>query len=467
VNATVQLKEEAVDPVTVPASPSAARVELWLWVFVMSFALDYRADQARADGAGAGLDQLIFLGAAAVSTLAILAQGWRYLLVRPGVWLLALWGGFLVFMLGNSFLQGVDPGRSLRITLPLGLCFAGMLNAHIAGCLGISASRIVAPIFVAACTNICWRIAQGFLFKGVTLETVRVEVQSSANSWLAAWIGCCILLKRRFDVRLPIACAVLFTGIFITVTRTLLFPVMASAVATSICFLIGSRWGIFRFRELAGGIWIGVGAVGLIALGVVGTYLANPTMVERWEERLFHQSSDRNVAGDISFLTRRAEVDGILEILNKEPVHYLHGKGIGASYYWHPAYMPEAHLVYPAGMELGHEVWFAGHSMWTYALFSGGVIGVMANLLFIGGTMALSLGAARANAVLPGPDQWLAFLPFIAACCLLSESFTTNPFDERLAAINFGLMAGLAQSFFVRASWIRLSPPSPPPHEYA
>ncbi|MFD0892153.1 hypothetical protein KBB96_12045 [Luteolibacter ambystomatis] len=440
--------------IQVPAETKAGRVELWLWVFMMSFALDYRADEARAETGGAGLDQLVFLGLAVISTLAILWHGWRHLLTRPGAWTLLLWSGFLLYMLANSLLQGVVPGHSLRIILPLVLCLCGMMNAHIAGCMGVTPARIVAPVFVAACTNICWRIAQGFLFKGVTLDTVRVEVQSSANNWLAAWIGCCVLLRRGFDWRLLIGCGVLFTGIFITVTRSLLFPVFASAMAVSICYLIGTTWGLFKLFELPRRLMpVGV-AAGLILLGAVAMFVIEPTLVERWDERLFHHASDRNVASDISYLTRRAEADAILHILNKDPVHFVNGKGIGATYYWDPAYMPEIHLVYPPEMELGHEVWFAGHSLWTYSLFSGGVIGVCAFLLLLGGTMIASLRGARANATDPGPDQWLAFLPFVAVLCLASESFTSNPFDERLASIIFGIMAGLPQAFMVRASWI-------------
>ncbi|BCU75544.1 hypothetical protein [Luteolibacter sp. LG18] len=450
------------DPVRVPAAASAGRVELWLWVFMLSFALDYRADEARAEGAGAGLDQLVFLGLSGLSTLAILWHGWRHLLTRPGAWTLLMWGAFLCFMLGNAFLQGVAPGHSLRIILPLVLCLCGMMNSHIAGCLGITPSRIVAPVFVAACTNICWRIAQGFLFKGVTLDTVRVEVQSSANNWLAAWIGCCVLLRRGFDWRLLVGCGVLFTGIFITVTRSLLFPVIASALAVSLCYLIGIAWGLFRAREIPRRLMPVAVAGGLVVLGVAAMFVVEPTLVERWNERLFHHASDRNVKSDISYLTRRAEADAILHILNKDPVHYLHGKGIGATYYWDPAYMPEIHLVYPVEMELGHEVWFAGHSLWTYALFSGGVIGVGAYLLLLGSTMFASLRAARANASDPGPDQWLAFLPFVAVLCLVSESVTSNPFDERLAAIIFGVMAGLPQAFMVRASWIHAAQTPPP-----
>jgi O-antigen ligase len=314
------------------------------------------------------------------------------------------------------------------------------------------------PVFAAACTNILWRIFQGFVFKGVSFDTARTEVQSAANNWLAAWIGCALLLRSRFHWLLPLAVGVLFFGIFVTVTRSLLFPVMASAAASSLCFLLGTRWGIYQPIDAVKRLAPITALVMIAVVGIVLAFMAQPHQIERWNERLFHHASDRNTTEDISYLTRRAEADGIFEILNREPVHYIHGKGIGATYYWHSKYMPAIHLVYPPDEEIGNDVWFAGHSTWTYSIFSGGVIGLLAHLALIGGVMAASLSAARANASDPGPDQWLAFLPFVAACCLLSESLTSNPFDERLAAMIFGVMAGLSQSFLVRASWIHAGP---------
>lgn len=448
------------DSIQIPTTAAAPWVEKLLWVFMISFAFDYRAAEAREASGGAGIDQLLFLAGAVFSTAGIFLMGWRHLLVRPGAWLILGWAGFLAFMGANALLQGVAPGRSIRVILPLCLCLAGMMNAHIAGCVGVRPSRIVAPVLTAACINVLWRIFHGFVFKQVTLETARVEVQSSANNWIAAWIGCALLLRPRFHWSLLVATGVLFIGIFITITRSLLFPVMASAAAGSFCFFLGWRWGIFNWIELPKRL-LPVAAAGALAIGgIVIAAIAEPLLLERWNERLFHHASDRNTTEDISYLTRRAEADGIFEILNRDPVHFVHGKGIGASYYWHPSYMPAIHLVYPPNEEIGADVWFAGHSTWTYSLFSGGAIGLLAHLTLIGGVMAASLLAARANASDPGPDQWLAFLPFVAACCLLSETLTSNPFDERLAAMIFGVMAGLPQAFLVRASWIhaRLRP---------
>lgn len=429
-------------------------IEWLLWVFMASFAFDYRSSVSRADSGGTGIDQLVFLALCFASTGGILWLGRRFLTVRPGVWLIGFWGLFLGFQIVNSVAQGVAPGRSLRVALPLLFCFFGIVNAHIAGCAGIRPSRIVTPILVAACVNVLWRIVNGFLFQNASVETVRFEVQSPANNWLAAWIGCAILLRGRFHPSVIAACAVLFIGIFITVTRSLFFPVITSAAATGICFLLGVAWRHYQWSQLPKRL-LPIGAVAMVMIMALAiAALIQPVMIERWNERLFHNASDRNLSADISFLTRKAEADAIWNILSKDPVHFIHGRGVGSTYYWDPAYLPEIWQVLPKKDTEVDEIWFAGHSVWTYGLLSGGVIALVCYVVLFGWTAASSLGAARANSSLPGPDQWLAFLPFVATCCLLSETLTANPFQERLTGILFGMMAGLPQAFTLRASWL-------------
>src|SRR6185369_7499114 len=103
-------------------------------------------------------------------------------------------------------------------------------------------------------------------------------------------------------------------------------------------------------------------------------------------ERLFHNAATKNLGSDISFLTRKAEADAIWKILSDDPVHFIHGRGFGCTYYWDPAYLPEIWLVLPKKDIDVDDIWYAGHSMWTYGLLSGGVIGVIASLALLGAT---------------------------------------------------------------------------------
>lgn len=452
------------DHIILPKAREAVWVERLVWVFMLSFALDHRNEISNVSGGSTGLDQLLFLAVCIGATLGIVKLGWRFLTVRPGAWLIGFWALFMAYMLANAALQGVAPGRSIRVILPLILCLFGMTNAHIAGCMGIPASRIVRPILIAACINVVWRIIHGLVFTSATLETVRLEVQSPATNWLAAWIGCAVLLRGRFHWSLLAASGILFAGILITVTRSLFFPVIASALACGVCFMLGVRWKQYRWSSLLKRLLPVAAASALLILTLISVAIVKPVVLERWNERLFHNAYAQNLGSDISYLTRMAEADAIMKILNADPVHYINGRGIGSSYYWDPAYLPEILLVFEKTGESFDDIWFAGHSVWTYGLLSGGVLALAAYLLLFGGTSAFSLLSARANASDPGPDQWLAFLPFVATCCLLSETLTANPFQERLVGIIFGMMVGLPQAFIVRASWIHTTAHPTPVH---
>ena len=446
--------DDTADPVAVPRSAAAPWIERLLWLFMLSFAFDYRAEVDRQATSGSGFDQLVFLGLCAMATLGILALGWRHLLVRPGAWIILIWAGLLAFITASAFAQGVDPGRSLRTGLPFALCLAGMMVAHIAACAGLRPSRIIAPVFAVACINIVWRITHGFLFKDISIDSVRAEVLSPATNWIAAFVGCSLLLRSRFHWTLAASCGLLLGGILVTVTRGLIFPVLASALATSLCFALGCHWRIFSWSGLPRRLLpvTVAGGIGLAAIGI--SAVAWPALIERWNVRLFHHADDRNMSMDASWLTRRAEAEDIVKILNRDPLRYVHGMGLGASYTWSAAYIPELRLLYPKDADLGDDVWFAGHSTWTYALFAGGVIGVLAHLILFSNTAIQSLRSAAANARLPGPDIWLAFLPLVATACFLSETATSNPFYERLGGMNFGIMVGLSQAFFIRAGFL-------------
>lgn len=433
---------------------------------MMSFAFDYRAETPTTIST---LVQYGFLAIAGSITVLIIIVGAPFISVRPGAWLLGIWALFLVFMAGNALLQQVPLTRFLKTGLPFFLTFAAMLNAHIVASSGVRLAQLATPVFVVAMINIVWRIVFGLVFTSVDLNTARSEILSPALSWSAAFIGCSILLRSKFHWTMLLAITALFTAMLLSITRSLIFPITASALATSLFFLFGLRWGAFRIQDLFKRV-LPVVVVALAGLFlIVGIFVAFPHSMVRWQERLFSPTDDRNMANDPSLLTRQAEAKAIFDILDRKPLHYVNGMGVGASFYWDDDYFPELYMVYDAeDLELmSTDIWFAGHSIWTYSLFSGGFIALTAFIGLFVGTIAFSLSSAAANANSPGPDYWLLFLPAVASICILSESATSNPFDERLLGMIFGATFSFAQAGFVRAHQLRNlglpteRPPSP------
>ncbi len=450
------LLADAPDPVSPPTNWQKRCLEILFWIFMLSFAFDYKAENATP------ISQLIqfgFLGIAILTTIIMLVIGAPFLPVRPGGWLLAIWGLFLLYMTGNALIQGVPPGRFFRTGLPFLLSFAAMLNAHVAAGAGVRLANLATPVFLTAVTNIIWRLIYGLFFTSSTIETARAEILSPALSWSAAFIGCSILLRSKFHWTMLVAAGALFTAMLLSITRSLLFPITASAFASSLFYVFGLQWGAFRIQELFKRV-LPVFVVGIVVVVFVGgIFLAFPSTLIRWEERLFSPTSDRNMANDPSLLTRQAEAKAIFDILDEEPLHYINGKGVGASFYWDDDFFPELYQVYEADRleEESSDLWYAGHSIWTYSLFSGGFIALIAFIGLFLTAMAFSITSAAANASLPGPDYWLLFLPAIVAICILSESATSNPFDERLLGMIFGATFSFSQAGFVRAHQMRLS----------
>lgn len=157
---------------------------------------------------------------------------------------------------------------------------------------------------------------------------------------------------------------------------------------------------------------------------------------------------------------RKADAKSMWDILSEQPHSFLYGRGLGAAYYWDEDYFPELFLVYPADRhQFPDEIFSAGHSIWTYTLFSAGFIGIAITLLSFFIPMGLSLHAAWLNSrTVIGPRAWdsfLVFLPFVAMWATLSESVTRNPFDERFTGVLFAFMMALPQFFHNRAFYLR------------
>ncbi|CAN5133200.1 hypothetical protein BH23VER1_BH23VER1_21190 [soil metagenome] len=432
---------------------SAAWIRLLYWIFCFSFAFDFRVALDDPDASGSAA-QYLYLAAALASGGLIAALGHRHLLKLPGFYLIALWWVFIAYLFTVALLGGVDVGRSFKTGLPWVLLGLGMIVSHVAGSTGMKPEAMLRPIILAALASIVWRALYAFAVQGVTLSTVRTEVQSPALTWMFALAACSLVLRPKLS---PAALIVLVAAsgcVFLSVTRGFLLSVVAAGIAAAASFAFGVRRGLYRWPDILprAGVAAAGGAT-VLALLVLVT-LARPEMTARWTDRLFHHGKEQTSV-DISWLSREAEAKAIWDILSDTPGGFVWGKGIGGSYYWDASYYPEMYAVYPDDHLFEEDIWYQGHSIWTYALFSGGFVGVAFHLAFFLAVVGLSLRSVptAAEVSLGGRatgrnDAYLAFLPFITVVAVLAQCATSNYFDERFAGLILGLMAGLPQRYF-------------------
>lgn len=448
--------------VDAPPAP-ALRWLRWLFVaFVFSFMFDYKAPDLAFDSekTGGSVFQFAFLGLALATSGLTILIGWRYLLVRPGTYLILFWWGYLAFMLAVAFLSGNEPGRILRLLITPLLLGLGLVTTHIVACAGMRPGEAVRWFLGAALGSVIWNLFFGIFGHGSSLSEVRMEILSPAIRFLFAWVGCSLLLRRNFSWWTLFVLAVPMIPTVLSVTRSLAFPILASALGAGICLVLGMMWRLYPAShptKKLGPIAIGAGG-GLVAVILVA--LALPQVTDRWADRLFHNKGGGATTEDLSALMRKAEAKSMLDILSEEPLSFVYGKGLGASYYWDESFFPELFQVYPEDRhQFADDIYTAGHSIWTYTLFSSGIIGMALTIGMFLAVMGFSLWAAWTNAqTVMGRWAWdahLLFLPFVAMLCTLSESITRNPFDERFTGVLFGVMAALPQFFFNRAFYLR------------
>ncbi len=447
-------------------APPAASLKWFRWLFVLflfSFVFDYKSPDLEfgAVATGGSLFQYAFLGMALASGGLATFLGLRHLLVRPGVYVVLLWWGYVAMSLAVAFLWGNEPGRILRLAIPLLLVGFGINTTLIVAATGMRPGEAVRWFLFAALTNVFWRFAFGALASDLPLSEIRMEILSPAMGFLFAWVGCAFLLRHKFTWWSMIIFGVPLAVAAISITRSLALPIMVSFLTGGFCLALAMLWRMydlrFPFRKI--GPLVAMGAAMIFV--IFGVALAQPNLADRWYQRIFDNRGEGGATTeDLSSLMRKAEAKSMWDILAKEPHSFIYGRGLGAAYYWDEDYYPELFLVYPEDRhQFPDEIFSAGHSIWTYTLFSTGFIGIGIVLLSFFIPMGLSLHAARLNSrTVMGPRAWdsfLIFLPFISMWATMSESITRNPFDERFTGVLFGFMMALPQFFYNRAFYLQ------------
>ena len=423
-----------------------------IWVYCLSWSFDYRGE---AQSGGTAV-QFVFFAVTVASALGTIALGYRRLFALPVGWLTLGWGLYLLSTPLVAWVNGVDFIWFFKTSIPPFLLFTSLCVTQIAAASGLNWRHVLWPMLLASLINVIWKIVYALLIARIPIETVRLELLSPCLPFLMAYLFSGLALSRRVPWLPMIAGAVGTASYALSVTRSAVFILGAAGLGAMLSIWQARRLRLLSHRFLQIKCLHAMTAAGLLAMfGVLGV-VAFPLVVDRWVERLFHTAGAAQSSADPSALTRYAETRSFYDLLNQEPLTWIYGKGLGAPYYWDERYTVEL-VEYTYGHEDEFraetaDVRFPGHSVWTYAVFSGGVLGGISYLLMFAAAVVVAFRAARGLVQVRTWPVELAFLPFITLLAFLSQSLTINPFIERAGGLVLGIVMGFPQ-FLYTAAW--------------
>lgn len=426
------------------AHHTSRRIVLLLtWIYCLSWALDFRGEQG-----GTALQMLTFAVTAGTGML-LAVLGWKVLFLRPLGWLILLWSLFLASTAVVAQVQQVVMGNYIRTIIPWFLVLTSMIVCQVASGFGLSLRQVLLPMLIACAFNVAWRAFHALVISGADPERVRVEMLSQCLPLLMAFLMCGLFLQRTCPVWPVILGGLGIASYAYSITRSAVFIIGAAGVGAMIGAWISRRhgslpsgFGITKLRHLGGGF-----AALLLAFGLF--LAANPHVIPRWEERLFHAVGSESSSMDPSALTRLAETDAFIKILDGDPLNYAFGMGIGQKYYWDEAYAPELCAYTYGSQDIFRadfrEIWFPGHAIWTYAIFSGGFISLAVHTAFFLMGLVIAWQAGKRATLTGAVPLHYGWLPFAGVLAFLAASLTFNPFIERAAGLVLGFIVALPQ----------------------
>jgi len=431
---------------------------LLYWTFCFSFAFDFRGEQ------GGSIVQYFFLALALGSGVLAILSTPKALRTGPTRIMSVLWWFYLGTTVVVAGYSHVAAAQYFRCVLPP-LLFGLALNlGQSLAARRYSPEAILQPMLWAGIASVFWRFFHAVVLSGIPIEQVRYEMLSPAIPLLFAAAAAAALLASKLEPLPLMGGALALVSVLISVTRSYIFTLIAalSAVGFVVLLILAARyWSAKDLRKKFTIVFSG-GALMLVACVIL--YLIQPIVFDRWFERLFNDGGGRT-KGEVTLLTREAEAKAMIHLLEADPIRFIYGKGMGAIYYWDTSYFPDLLLVYPNTEDLAQDLWEPGHSVWTYALFSGGGFAVAVYIFLFGWLVVMGLQSGKRSLVVHSDSPHLSFLPFIAGACYFSQTLTANPFGERFSAQILGLCAALPQVFLMRAALARQVSfdPSPAP----
>jgi hypothetical protein len=431
---------------TRPAGSFAAPVESWkntlveslVFLFPFSFALDFKGQE------GGSLEQaLMAIVSVAIFLMIFLAGRLR---ATRGSGICIAWS-FLVLMVGcfTAICYGVKLEFTMKMLLPYWLFVAGIWTGSVA-CNSLNAAwSLFFGMTAAGLVSLLFRYYYATQVRGLALEEMRYQILSPAIASLIAYVCASFCFSRKLNVSVLLTSMAITVMIGLSITRSFVITLIFAALGLPLLLWRLGRGNAFhsvyaRWRKL--GLLIALGGA-IIGLGVA--YWLRPDIFDSWEGRLYAHRTNTRSGEDVNYITRIAEVKGIWERVSGSPWSMIFGLGFGNTYQWSFDYSEEVRSV-SAAMVYSFFVplWTAGHSPFNYALFFGGIPGLVWQICMF--LLPLSLGWRSIPLFRPVTNSRVLKLfsfSLLSVLLYLSQSITANPFAERLSAHYLGLSLGL------------------------
>ncbi len=433
------------------------------WVFCCAFACDFRGEE------GGNPIQYLFLAAALGSGAIMIATTPTAFSTKPVRLLTLLWWVYLASTAVVMVEAHVPPSQYLRCVLPPLLCGMGIIIGQAMHLRSYTAEQVIKPLIYAGMVSVVFRFIHAVYIQGIPIEQVRFEMLSPAIPLLFSVAVASAILGKKLNMLWVCGGAMALVSVMISVTRSYILTLIFAAMAAGVGFFIMLLAGAWTTKDFAKKTrHFGIGTI-VIVLSMAALCLVQPIVFERWFDRLFNDGGGKTKQ-EVTYLTRAAEAKVMWDLLEEDPVRFVYGKGLGATYWWDRTYFPELLKVYGDIEIIDSDHWVPGHSVWTYSLFTGGFYAVACYLFLFGWLTVMGIAGAKASLRLNSAPPEMGFLPMIVGLCYFSQTLTANPFGERFSAQILGLCAALPQFFlYARAQaepWAS-SHATPFSHHYA
>jgi hypothetical protein len=354
---------------------------------------------------------------------------------------------WIIFLSGTQLsvlLAEVPWDRYIRVVFPFLLTGLSILVVQQCARRGASPWEVISPIVVASAISMVWLFAYQILVLDEDAETGRYRLVSAVFPVVIAYALTRRLTGKSVHFAILIASIVVVAIILVALTRGAALSVACAAVV----FLILLR----RYSEGSPNLKLQsvlVRAFLVVAVGATVAVTVRGDLFGEWYRRV---AEERTQGGrQVTLLTRVAEYSGQIKDVASSTRTLLIGRGLGAQYEWDWQFIGELAKYFPrrSGDPTTH--WFAGHGIYVYSIFAGGLLfGWIVPFVFLASLRKSYQIASRPQELRSATIREAAPFPLLVLVGFLPFSVIANPFWLRLGGLTIGLVIGLTWWF---AKW--------------